>query len=47
VEFKYWPHPADAVTIGEVVGNEEATVKAYTDGSKNDQGVGSGVAIFK
>ena len=47
VQFKYWPHPADAVTIDEVVGNEEATVKAYVGGSKNDQGVGSGVAIFK
>jgi hypothetical protein len=47
VEFKYWPHPADAVTIDEVVGNEEASVHAYTDGSKHDQGVGSGVVIFK
>ena len=37
VEFKYWPHQADAETIDEVVGNEEATVKAYTDG----------IAIFK
>jgi hypothetical protein len=47
VEFKYWLHLAEAVTKDEVVGNEEATVKAYTDGSKNDQGFGSGVAIFK
>jgi ribonuclease HI len=46
VEFKYWPHPAEAVTI-EVVGNEEASVHAYTDGSKHNQGVGSGVVIFK
>ena len=46
VELKYWPHPADAVTIKEVAGNEEALVQAYTDGSKHDQGVGSGAAIF-
>ena len=46
VELKYWPHPADAVTIKEEAGNEEASVQAYTDGSKHDQGVGSGAAIF-
>jgi hypothetical protein len=34
VEFKYWPHPADAMTIEEVAGYDEATVHAYTDGSK-------------
>jgi ribonuclease HI len=46
VELKYWPHPADAVTIKEVAGNEEASIQAYTNGSKHDQGVGSGTAIF-
>ena len=46
VEFKNWPHPADAVKIEEV-DSEEAIICAYTDGSKQDQGVGSGVAIFK
>ena len=46
VELKYWPHSADAVTIKEVAGNEEASVQAYTDGSKHDKGVGSGDAIF-
>jgi len=30
----------------EVAGNEEASVQACTDGSKHDQGVGSGPAIF-
>jgi len=43
---KYWPHPADAVTIKEAAGNEEASVQVYTDGSKHEQGVGSGAAIF-
>ena len=46
VKLKNWPHPADAVTI-EVVSEEDATISAYTDGSKQDQAVGSGVAIFK
>jgi ribonuclease HI len=46
VELKYWPHPADVVTIKEVVSNEEASVQAYTDGSKYDQGVGFGAAFF-
>jgi len=46
VEFKYWPHPADVVTIKEVTDNEEASVQAYTDGRKHDQRVGSGAAIF-
>jgi len=35
VEYKYWPHPADTVTIEEVVGDEEATLQAFTDGSKH------------
>ena len=47
MEFKNWPHPADAVTIEEVISEEDAPISAYRDGSKQDQGVGSGVAIFK
>jgi hypothetical protein len=47
VELEHWLHPADAVTIKEVAGNESASVQAYTDGSKQGQGVGSGAAIFK
>ena len=46
VELKHWLHPADAVTIKEVAGNEEVSVQAYSDGSKHGQGVGSGAAIF-
>ena len=46
VELKHWLHPADAVTIKEVAGNEEASVQAYTEGSKHGQGVGSSAAIF-
>jgi hypothetical protein len=47
VVLKYWPHPADAVTINEVAGDEDASIDAYTDGSKHDQEVGSGAVIFK
>jgi len=47
VELKHWLHPAEAVTIEEVVGKEDASVHAFTDGSKHDQGVRSGAVIFK
>jgi len=36
VEYKYWPHPADVETMEEVVGDEEATLQAFTDGSKQE-----------
>jgi hypothetical protein len=46
VELKNWTHPADVVKIKEVNGDKEHTSQVYTDGSKNEHGVGSGVAIF-
>ena len=46
VELKTWPHPADVVKILEDNGHKEQTIQIYTDGSKNEHGVGSGVAIF-
>jgi ribonuclease HI len=46
VELKNWPHPADVVKIIEVEEYKEQTIQVYTDGSKNEHGVGSGVAIF-
>jgi hypothetical protein len=46
VEFKNWPHPADSLNILQDNGYKEQTIQAYTDGSKSDLGVGSGVAIF-
>ena len=45
VELKNWPHPAEAVKITEAKGHEEQMIQTYTDGSKNEQGVGSGVVI--
>ena len=46
VELKNWPHPADLVKIIEDNGHVEQTIQIYADGSKNEGGVGSGVAIF-
>jgi ribonuclease HI len=46
VELKNWPHPADVVKIIEDKGYKEQTIQVYTDGSKNEHGVGAGVAIF-
>jgi ribonuclease HI len=46
VELKNWTHPADVVKMKEVNGDKEHTIQVYTDGSKNDHGVGSGVAIL-
>jgi len=47
VEIQNWPHPAEVGTIHEVVRNEETSIQVYTDGSKQEQGVGSGEVIFK
>jgi len=38
--------PADAVKIIELDEYQDQTIQAYKDGSKNEHGVGSGVAIF-
>jgi len=40
VEYKYWPHPVEAVTIEEVVRDEEATLQAFTDGRKQQKSSG-------
>jgi len=47
VEIQNWPHPAEVGTIHEVVGNEETSIQGYTDGIKQEQGVGSEAVIFK
>jgi hypothetical protein len=47
VELKKRPHPADAAAIIEVREYEYQTIQiCMGDGSKNEKGVGSGVAIF-
>ena len=45
LEFKRWPHPADVPLIDDITNTEHA-IEIYTDGSKTEQGVGSGVAIY-
>ena len=47
MEYKYWPHPADVEKIEEVVGDEEATLQTFTDGSKQEIGVGAGAVVSK
>jgi hypothetical protein len=44
VKVKVWIHPADTVRIIEHPEDEE--IQIYTDGSKNDNGVGAGIDIF-
>jgi hypothetical protein len=46
VELQKWPNPAGEVKTTEDKGYEQRTILIYTDGSKNEHGVGSGVAIF-
>jgi len=43
---KHWLHPAISFTILEDPKEDDSTIQIYTDGSKNDQGVGAGAAIF-
>jgi len=47
VEIQNWPHPAEGGTIHKVEGNEETSIQVYTDGSKQEQGVGSRAVIFE
>jgi len=46
VELKDWPHLADTIKITEVKDYKETAVHAYTDGSKHEQGVGSGAGFY-
>lgn len=46
MEAKYWPHPANSITLNPESLEETHKIHVYTDGSKSDQGVGSGIAIY-
>ena len=46
MEVKNWSHPAKHVKIIEGHENSPHFIQVYTDGSKSDAGVGSGIAIF-
>jgi ribonuclease HI len=47
VGVKQWQHPAENIHILTQNNNETSTFQIYTDGSKAEQGVGAGVAIFR
>ena len=46
MEMENWKHPATHVKITEGYEDSSHPIQAYTDGSKNDLGVGAGIAIF-
>jgi len=46
MEVKHWTHPANSVKITEGHEDSKHAVHIYTDGSKSEHGVGSGIAIF-
>jgi len=45
-EPKNWTHLADSVRISMQNKEKEHTIHIFTDGSKNEHGVGSGTAIY-
>jgi hypothetical protein len=47
MEVRYWQHPAEASISSTEQKEEKDTIQIYTDGSKTDKGVGSGIAIFE
>jgi ribonuclease HI len=46
MEVKHWTHPANFVKITEGQVDSKRTIHVYTDGSKCEYGVESGIAIF-
>jgi ribonuclease HI len=46
LERKNLPHPAQAVNISEDTEYKKQTIEVCTGGSKNEHGVGSGVALY-
>jgi len=46
VELQHWQHPADEAKILVADEHKDQIIHAYTDGSKTQHGVGSGVATF-
>ena len=45
-EVKHWHPPAETITFP-AENNEASAIQMFTDGSKSEQGVGAGVAIFQ
>jgi len=47
MEVKHWTHPANTVEIIDGQEDSKHSIHVYTDGSKSEHRVGSGIAIFK
>jgi hypothetical protein len=47
MEVRHWQHLAEASMISTNEKEEKGSMHIYTDGSKTDKGVGSGIAIFE
>jgi ribonuclease HI len=45
MEVKYWTHPPKVVEVTAAQEESKHTIQVYTDGSRSEEGVGSGVAI--
>jgi len=46
LSYRRWPHPAKAIELHNKRDDMQYKMEIYKDGSKNEKGVGSGVAIF-
>ena len=46
MEVKHWTHPVNCVKITEGQEDSKHATHVYTDGSKSEHRVGSGIAIF-
>ena len=46
-EVRYWHHPTETITFLTENNEETSTIQIFTAGSKSEQGVGAGVAIFR
>ena len=44
---KHWLHPAVKVTILQDNNEDNSTTQIFTDGSKSEQGVGAGIAVYR
>ena len=44
---KHWLHPTETTSILTDNNEDTSTIQIFTDGSKTEQGVGAGIAIFK
>jgi len=45
-ETRYWKHPAESIIRPSEGIEEDSPLQIYTDGSKTEKGVGSGIAIY-